>query len=222
MREINLKRFSDRILAVLEIRNWSQSELARRAKITRGTVNSWIAERNKSISAENLLAVSTAANVYPAWLANGQGPISEDHKNIGARIRAAREYKHWTLAELLNALQQSSIYHNLTLPDLQSIEAGSCVKITPDLQTFAEVLDVMPQSLSGDVIDKALSAKDDKAEKLMADFLNVINDGMQLGILSATPDTTPEALKMLARKFYNVHTGDSYSLPSEKDQAAAM
>ena len=54
-------------------------------------------------------------------------------------------------------------------------------------------------------------------DKLINDFAQTIVDGMQLGFLRATNDTTEETIHILGRKLYNLHTGRISIPKSNKD-----
>tara|TARA_R110000765_G_scaffold418819_1_gene522585 strand:+ start:103 stop:519 length:417 start_codon:yes stop_codon:yes gene_type:complete len=43
--------------------------------------------------------------------------------------------------------------------------------------------------------------------KLQKDFLDTVNNAVEMGILNPTKDTTPEAMKMLAKMMYRKVTG---------------
>jgi hypothetical protein len=55
-------------------------------------------------------------------------------------------------------------------------------------------------------------------DKLINDFAQTILDGMQLGFLRATNDTTEETLNILGKKLYNAHTG-RISIPKSNTAA---
>jgi hypothetical protein len=55
-------------------------------------------------------------------------------------------------------------------------------------------------------------------DKLINDFAQTIVDGMQLGFLRATNDTTEETINILGKKLYNSHTG-RISIPKSKTAA---
>lgn len=52
--------------------------------------------------------------------------------------------------------------------------------------------------------------------KLQKDFLETVNSAVEMGILNPTKDTTPEAMKMLAKMMYRKTTG-SHSIDDVTD-----
>ncbi|MDQ2139561.1 LexA family transcriptional regulator [Alcaligenaceae bacterium B3P038] len=73
---LNMSTLQDRIKEAAADAGLSQSELARRVRLTRGAVSHWFAGNTKELTGENLLAVAAALGVNPTWLGRGIGPKS--------------------------------------------------------------------------------------------------------------------------------------------------
>lgn len=71
---LNMSTLQERLREALRDADLSQSELARRIKLTRGAVSLWFTGSTKELTSENLLATAQALNVNPVWLGSGKGP----------------------------------------------------------------------------------------------------------------------------------------------------
>lgn len=60
----------------------SQSELARRLKLTRGAVSFWFNGVTKELAGENLIAAAQVLDVNPIWLSSGKGPKLPDSQPL--------------------------------------------------------------------------------------------------------------------------------------------
>ncbi|WP_251450696.1 helix-turn-helix domain-containing protein [Parasutterella muris] len=69
---------AERLAYALAIRGLSQSELARRAGITRGTISNVMKGVAKTFTAEVALKVARALDVDPYWLVLGEGRATND------------------------------------------------------------------------------------------------------------------------------------------------
>lgn len=56
----------------------NQSELGRRAKVSRGTVSLWLNGTTKELHGKNLLNAANALQVNPEWLSTGRGQMIEN------------------------------------------------------------------------------------------------------------------------------------------------
>lgn len=65
----------ERLEAALEMAGITQSELARRVKLSRGAVSLWFVGSTKELTGKNLLATAEALAVNPSWLATGKGEM---------------------------------------------------------------------------------------------------------------------------------------------------
>lgn len=66
---------TERLAIALERSGMSQSDLARRVRLTRGSVNGWLKGRAVNLRPPHLFAVADALNVEARWLATGEGPM---------------------------------------------------------------------------------------------------------------------------------------------------
>ena len=64
----------ERIKEAREDLHISQSELAKRARVTKSAVSQWENGSTRELKAGHLLAVAKALNVSPDWLVTGRGP----------------------------------------------------------------------------------------------------------------------------------------------------
>jgi phage repressor protein C with HTH and peptisase S24 domain len=143
-----MQNLGDRIQIVLRIRGITQSELARQTNLTRSTINGWINGRTKSLSGDHLMRVAEAMDIYPRWLASGDGPITPYHRRVGEHIANARNEKGWTQGELVKKLESVSDSSRIKLAGIHAIEAGKRAIIEPDLDVYAQALDVSFDSLN--------------------------------------------------------------------------
>lgn len=74
---------AERLAYALAIRNISQSELARKAGVTRGTISNVMNGVAKGFNAEVSLKVARALNVDPYWLVLGEGKATDDTIQTG-------------------------------------------------------------------------------------------------------------------------------------------
>jgi transcriptional regulator with XRE-family HTH domain len=68
------KTFGERIALILEEANISSVELAKIARVTKGTVTEWTTGRSKSPRPEALFAIEDQLGYSARWLATGKGP----------------------------------------------------------------------------------------------------------------------------------------------------
>ena len=69
---------AERLAYALAIRGMTQSELARRAGVTRGTISNVMKGVAKNFTAEVSLKVARALDVDPYWLVLGEGTATTD------------------------------------------------------------------------------------------------------------------------------------------------
>lgn len=75
---LNMKTVSERLAYALAIRGMTQSELARRAGVTRGTISNVMKGVAKNFTAEVSLKVARALDVDVYWLVLGEGTATND------------------------------------------------------------------------------------------------------------------------------------------------
>ncbi|KDD50719.1 putative repressor protein C2 [Bordetella bronchiseptica OSU553] len=71
---LNMSTLQERLRDALADAQISQSELARRVKVSRGAISLWLTGATKELTADNLLAAAQALGVNPVWLGSGKGP----------------------------------------------------------------------------------------------------------------------------------------------------
>ena len=64
----------ERLGVVLDVKNVSQAELARRLGVSPSTVNHWLTDRNK-LGLDDCKAIGKATDVNEVWLGFGVGPM---------------------------------------------------------------------------------------------------------------------------------------------------
>jgi len=78
---------SDRIKYALNRTGLTQTELANRVGVTKGSVSNWVTGRNLSIRSEIFDQVASALNVDHTWLATGKGgPEAQTHNDLPEEI----------------------------------------------------------------------------------------------------------------------------------------
>lgn len=75
---LNMKTVAERLAYALAIRGMTQSELARRAGVTRGTISNVMKGVAKNFTAEVSLKVARALDVDVYWLVLGEGTATND------------------------------------------------------------------------------------------------------------------------------------------------
>lgn len=69
-----MKNLSDRIAIVKKETGWTNTEIARRAKVTRSAVTDWLNGRVVDLSASSAQNLSANSKYSATWLATGDGP----------------------------------------------------------------------------------------------------------------------------------------------------
>jgi len=200
-----------RIELVLKSSRTTKAEFCRALGVSSPYFNNW---KKDGFPAARLIDAADILCVNVNWLARGRGAIDDFRQTAGLQIAKARLAKNWSQSNLAQRINEEVGGEEIQLAGIKAIENGRRVDIEPELSVYAKVLEidealfnVPPEALAG-----LVSLTD--PDQLMDDYINSINDGIQMGILATTSETTPEALKILARKFYNMHTG-SAGLPAE-------
>ena len=70
-----MRFFNERLQYAMETTGIKQIELAKAAGVSRAAVTSWVKGDVQSISGESLIAISSALNISPRWLAIGEGSM---------------------------------------------------------------------------------------------------------------------------------------------------
>src|SRR5690625_210820 len=69
-----MKNLSDRIAIVKKETGWTNTEIAKRAKVTRSAVSDWLNGRVADLSASSAQNLSASSDYSATWLATGDGP----------------------------------------------------------------------------------------------------------------------------------------------------
>ncbi|MCY7297404.1 helix-turn-helix transcriptional regulator [Alteromonas sp. a30] len=204
-----------RIELVLKSSRQTKAEFCRALGVSSPYFNNW---KKDGFPTARLITAADILGVNVNWLAKGRGAIDDFRQSVGLQIAKARVSKNWTQSELAEKVNAQAGDNKIQLAGIKAIENGCRMDIEPELSVYAKVLGI-DESVFGNtsnLLDGLVSLTD--PEQLMEDYINSINDGIQMGILATTPETTPEALSTLARKFFNMHTGNA-GLPVTKPRA---
>lgn len=77
---------TERLIAAFAESGMGQVEFAKRAGVSKQTVNGWLKGRVTNIRPDNLFAASDALSINARWLATGHGPKSASNTKIQARL----------------------------------------------------------------------------------------------------------------------------------------
>ncbi|RXJ70669.1 hypothetical protein CS022_22655 [Veronia nyctiphanis] len=140
--------FSTRLNAILDTRGFApkqrgrQTKLAEKFNLTQKGVRRWL-EGESIPRIDSLRTLSEEFDVNIEWLHYGNGPISAFHKEVGSRVKQARDAKGWTEAELASRLQsQAGDSEVIKVAGVRAIESGRRMEFAPDLSMYADVLQV--------------------------------------------------------------------------------
>ncbi len=199
-----------RIELVLKSSRKTKAEFCRALGVSSPYFNNW---KKDGFPTARLITAADILGVNVNWLAKGRGAIDDYRQSVGLQVAKARVNKKWTQSELVEKLNAETGTDEIQLAGIKAIENGRRIEIEPGLDVYAKVLGIDENTFgkSSDLLEGLVSLTD--PDQLMEDYINSINDGIQMGILATTSETTPEALNTLARKFYNMHTG-SAGLPT--------
>ncbi len=199
-----------RIELILKSSRKTKAEFCRALGVSSPYFNNW---RKDGFPTARLIDAADILSVNVNWLAKGRGAIDDYRQSVGLQIAKARVNNGWTQSELVEKLNAEAGTDEIQLAGIKAIENGRRIDIEPEISVYAKVLGIDENAFgkSLDLLDGLVSLSD--PEQLMEDYISSINDGIQMGILATTSETTPEALNTLARKFYNMHTG-SAGLPT--------
>lgn len=84
-----MKTWNERITYAREQAGLEKAEFARRVGVKAPTVTDWESGGIKSLSAENLISISTVTGFNPKWLQTGTGPM-RPASHVGPAIPADR------------------------------------------------------------------------------------------------------------------------------------
>lgn len=98
-----MSKHLDKLLDAMEKAGMSQSELARRVGVTRGSVNHWITGRT-AISMEHLIKVAKVLNMSTSEIL-GDDVLFAENKTERDTIKAMREMSEEEQAQLLRMAQ---------------------------------------------------------------------------------------------------------------------
>lgn len=127
---VRMKDFAMRMETALKNRGLSKAELARRAGVPAQNVTHWLARGG--VSKRKLFEVANALDVYPQWLGEGSGPISERMAAFGARLSAARKKADYTIGRAAKAL-------SIDADQLEEVEQGRVWELVPALDEYASL-----------------------------------------------------------------------------------
>lgn len=107
LRLLNMSSLQDRIGLALSRARINASTLAKRAKVSRGTVSLWVNGPTQMIEGDNLTRAATVLGVDSHWLATGEGiPYSDESLRAEQPSPTYEAARSATVSELLEALRK--------------------------------------------------------------------------------------------------------------------
>lgn len=83
---LDMSKLQERLDIAITSAGISQSELARRVKLSRGAVSLWFVGSTKELKGHNLLAAAEALGVNPSWLDTGKGEMKPGIKDASSPL----------------------------------------------------------------------------------------------------------------------------------------